>query len=490
MKHRLIHLLLSIATALAFTGTTGQSLALAQGAIRWTPQQTIPNMWLESEPPFMVADQNHTVHAFNQQPASEKSKELAIFYRTWTLKDGWSKPIDILLSPVAGDPRVEGAYLDKQGTIHLLFFAGSEAGGSMYYTQAPAALAGRISAWSIPEIIGEDAGPFPAAALAGDDKGNLFVVYAGKGEGIGLYETHSTDRGTSWSKPYAFHFIYEELEWPAAINMDIAPDSRLDVVWSEWNRVGTSDRVMYAHLDPDHEHWSEPFQLAQRDPGEYEADWGSVINYQGEIIVVYQDSGPATKWMRRSTDGGTTWTPPTHPWPHVGEYSNVAFMVDSNNQLHVILGDRNGDCCHGMWHGVWLNGQWGPLEALVMGVKTPQFDPSKPHALISQGNVILATWWTDTGGGPRNGVWYSFGILNAPELPMEALPIPSPTPTAVVVEPTATPLPTATPNLSLASPGGPRQRSLPGPGMSLVFVVIPVGLFLVGIVTLKQRRRH
>ena len=240
--------------------------------------------------------------------------------------------------------------------------------------------------------------------------------------------------------------------------------------------------------------WSQPFTIARRDAGDYKAAWPTIIVYDNSLMVIYQDSNPATRWMRQSMDWGQTWTDPIRPWQLIGEYSQVDLLVDSLDRLHVVLGYRNGECCHGMWHGVWDGDQWGPLEPIVMGPKTPQFDPSAPQSIMSQGNVILATWWTDTGGGPRNGAWYSYTVLDAPELPHVALPTAGPaslniqTPTPIYL-PSDVPQPTLTATLEpLSTLGAGYTNPPPGdnPGMPVIIGIIPVALFVIGAIIWRK----
>ena len=485
----LLLLTLLIALSLAL-GTEGQ--AVAQN--RWSPQQRIPNYGNESFPPYMVADLNKTVHVFNYQQIPNAGKTQAIFYRQWSLERGWSKPVDILLSPIHDAPQLQGVVLDKTGMFHLIFFAGNELEGSIYYSKAPAVDAGRAPAWMKPRLILRNAGPFPYAALATDDTGKLFIVYAGEQAGIGLYETHSLDNGENWSNPTTIALTYSDVLWPQAINMTIDPEGVLHMLWSTWNQTGTSDAVNYANLPPPYQQWSQPQVLATRDPDDYEADWGSIISYHGELIVLYQDGKPATKWMVRSNDGGKSWSPPVHPWDLVGEYRAARMLVDSKDQLHVLLGDRNGDCCHGTWHGLWQNGSWSALEPLVMAPKSPTYDPSAQQAVLSQGNVLLATWWTDTGGGPRNGAWFSYGILDAPELPVVALatsvPIPTnvpPTPRAVATEITTPEI--AQPN-SVPVPPSDRAATTANPLWAIVFGITPAVMVILAAIALQRMKKR
>jgi hypothetical protein len=346
---------------------------------------------------------------------------MAIYYRTWSVSDGWSTPTAVVKSPVGILAREPLVYLDPSDQLHLVFFGGNEAKGGVYYARAAAIDAADPDAWSWPIEIESGA---RWAVLGGTPDGTLFVLYTGKRpEGYGLFETHSRDAGETWSEARAVQAPAEsEGLMPHGTRFTVDAAGRIHAVWGLVDGRGIHQRINYARLDPEQRAWTEPVALARREGDDYQAAWPSIIEYANELILVYMDSMPATRWMRRSRDGGLTWSDPERPFPHIGEYVFAELLLDGSGGLHIVLGNRTGECCHGMWHAVWTGDGWGELAPIVTGPRTPEFDPSAPSAVISQGNVILATWWTDTGGrGPRNGAWYSYARLDAKELPTVAL---------------------------------------------------------------------
>src|SRR5713101_7895613 len=62
----------------------------------WSPPQRIPGYENVTSPPYLIADQNKTVHVFGSQ---DLGGEVAIIYSQWRLDRGWSAPVDVLLSP-------------------------------------------------------------------------------------------------------------------------------------------------------------------------------------------------------------------------------------------------------------------------------------------------------------------------------------------------------------------------------------------------------
>ena len=163
-------------------------VAAQASIIRWSPQQRIPGYFDRTLPPYLIADQNRTVHAFTSQKYGDGAdSQVIIVYNRWTMAQGWTKPVDILISPVY-EARIMGVLLDQSGIMHLLFFGGNDNGATIYYAKAAAVNAGQAPAWSTPVPIGDNAITPSIAALAGDNKGHLVVVYNGnQGEGNSLY---------------------------------------------------------------------------------------------------------------------------------------------------------------------------------------------------------------------------------------------------------------------------------------------------------------
>lgn len=472
---------------IAISATSHVSLAQSPAG-QWAPPQRVPGTDVPNDfPPQLIADSHGTVHGFTSERLFD---QIAIVYRTWTLDQGWTEPVDILLSPLAGIARFSGAHLDQNGVMHVAFFGGNELNAQMYYARALAANAGNAHAWSPPEVIAEQAGPRSDAVLTGDDQGNLYVIYSGKLDGTGIYSTYSTDSGDTWSEPATVFLTRSETLWPSSFQTTIDNQNVLHATWVVVDETGNGQAIYYARFDPDEKQWSQPIELATRAEGQYETDWPSIIAYNTELIIVYNDSFPTTRWMRRSFDGGTTWSEPVRPFDHTGEYGFASLVIDSNNTLHMILGNRIGNpATHGMWHTTWLGEQWAPLQPIVSGPKADDFDPSRPYSAVSLGNVILTVWRTDTSTDSGKGVWYSYMTTDAPGLTPQALPtataspVPTVTPTLAPILPTPTPTPERS-AFSTIDPGT-TQRQSPTPFSSLLAGIAPALVLIAGVIVVR-----
>src|SRR5215204_3172258 len=124
----------------------------AQGAYFWSEQQRIPE-YLDSteEPPYLIADMNHTVHAFNSQPLhlDEAGSPTAVFYRQWTIENGWTSPNDILFDIDGYSLNILGVAYDRSGRVHLIV----QKNGGIYYTYNYLANANIAVSWAAPVYI-------------------------------------------------------------------------------------------------------------------------------------------------------------------------------------------------------------------------------------------------------------------------------------------------------------------------------------------------
>lgn len=446
-----------------FPGTGNFFTAKAQEVGRWTPQQRITGIENEAYAPILVADSSGSVHAFMYQRVGPDLDETAIVYLKWTLEEGWTTPVDILLSPIKQQARRMSAYLDPRGVIHLIFFGGDETEANFYYAQALAVEASNANAWTTPVLIGENALIPETVAITGDGNGTLVAVYSGQDDGNGLYSITSVDDGVTWSTPIAiFLTSYDDL-WPFYLRFTKDHTGAVNAVWNVVNSEGHGEAGYFARLDPTYTQWSTPLLFAKG------IGLGvltpNIVEYNDELVLTYYNGDVNNNWLIQSQDSGQSWTRPLRISPtHVGQNGIVSLSIDSSNVLHMLFGSRIQETdIHGMWHSTWQDGQIIKQDPVVskqrMGdigsTSLDAFDPSRQEATIVRGNILLVVWETDTAAG-ENGLWFSYGILDAPELPAQAMPqqriaLPTVTPRPHVVL-TSTPAPAQIATPTRASP--------------------------------------
>jgi hypothetical protein len=399
----------------------------------WSAPQRINGLGDFVLAPYLVADDNRTVHAFVSDWVGSNQQQLAIMYLKWTMESGWTTPVDIIL-PRLGQARVKGAFLDHKGMIHLAYFEGDDRSASIYHASSYTTDAGNAHAWSLPQRIGPMALTPEEAIITGNDYGNLIIAYFGNLIGRGLYVNHSPDNGITWLEPTSIYFTESDERWIHSLNASVDNHNQVHLVWT----IRTTNRneneiVYYAKMDIENITWSDPIILSELLAGDL-AYSAAIIDYKGELFAIYHYDNPTTRWMRRSQDGGINWSEPVRLFDHIGSNGAASLVIDSNDDLHMFFGNRIGwPSIHGLWHSKWQGNHWSMPLAIISGPPAPNFDPGRQQAVVSQGNVIMVNWIQELGRPERNGVWYSYQVLNAPERPISVLPTPEPTPFPTLV---------------------------------------------------------
>jgi len=487
---------------LLFTSTAPP--VLAQNAGGWAPDERVPGYLDDTFTPFLVADQNRTVHVFASQWVGISPRQLAIVYRQWSLTGGWTKPVDIFL-PFAGQAQIQGAFLDSSGIMHVIYWAGTARESYIFYSKAPVANADQSSAWSPSIAIGEEAVEPASAALAGDDQGNLIVIYTGNLDGAGVYEVHSKNSGNTWSKSRSVFFTYDVGIVPFSLRLFMGQAGRLHAAWNVVTNRGVDMSLHYARYDVAQEEWTESVMLNKRiDIKEYFGpSFPSIVDNGKDVVIMYNNGSPLSsrpvpagrpvQMVSVSNDGGDTWRDPVVPFYRLlGRSGEHSLVVDSNHVVHALFTQRieftvdgvNREI-GGMWHSSFQGGIWSDPDRFITS-----HAPHDVRAVVSQGNVLLVVWREDPGAEQQHGVWFSYTTLDSPELPIVVPPTP------ILVENALTPIPdfssgstdvvvsaTERPGINLeGAPTGVASN----PAGPLIIALIPVLLVLAVVVVMYR----
>lgn len=400
------------------------SRALGQTASPWSPAQRIPGYEVSTWPPILIADNNRTIHAFSYQWLDDTGGTggRAIHYNKWVSDQGWTAPIDIILSPLKFDARLLDVYLDNSGTVHLIFWAGDNTEANLYYSSALIDEAGSARAWSPPALVAMNVQDPENGVIFSPDQNSLVVVFSGKSQGNGLYMSVSDDRGLAWSEPSLIYNTRDLDNFVNELKKYVSDDGVVHLIWNEVNESGQGRDIFYSSADINALGWSNPVKIAEAEIG-YGTNTPAIIEYMGQRMAFYNLGG--TIYQRTSNDG-VTWTSPARIFSrHVGVNGSLSLVVDRSNQLHIFFGQRitGAPDIHGMWHSTYEGSGWSEPAAIVSGPQVTDmegdtgFDPFEARATVSQDNTLLVTWRMDP-GMKGNGVWYSFKNLGRSESPM------------------------------------------------------------------------
>ncbi len=468
--------------------------ARADISMGWAPDARVPGYLEDTFPPLLVADHNRTVHAFASQWVENKGRRRAIVYRQWTVKGGWTRPVDILLAP-EGDAALLGVFLDASDVVHMLVQFRLNDYPAIYYTYAPIEDAASAGAWALPIMLG---GPMALdmAAISGDEQGHLAVIFSANIDGTGVYGMESSDSGDTWTRPAPLYLTYDSDLVANTLRLTPASHGQIRAAWSVVTSLGVDKLLYYADYDIQEEAWSNPLQLDQQINIQdyFGPSFPAIVDTGKQIVIMYNSGNPFTdrpvkpgrpvQQVFLSNDDGKSWSSPAVPFPyHLGRSGEHALVLDSAGIPHALFIQRIEEATDqgtysaiaGVWHSAFKAGTWTNPERFVT-----TYTPHDLHAVMSQGNVLLVTWREDPGAG-KHGIWFSYSILDAPELPVVPLATPSlntaaaPTPTPVYAVETPTRLPQDM--LEGSSPSNWQTN----PAFPLIAGILPVILIVVGV---------
>jgi hypothetical protein len=390
--------------------------------------------------------------------------------------------------------------------MHIVFWGGDPVTAYMFYSSAPLARIESASAWSLPVLLGGDAFYPSSASIAGDDQGNLIVIYNGKTDNNGIYAIHSSDSGRTWGKTTPMFLTYDIGLVPLALRLHVTQDRQIFAVWNVVNYVGIDLLVYCAKYDAQKNEWGE---LVILDKKPFEDSFGpsfpSIADNGKDIVIMYNNGnifpnrdmalGSPVQTIRMSNDGGNSWGTPLSPFvEHLGRSGEHTLATDGAGNIHAIFIQRIDQISvdgvyaplYGIWHSVLESGAWGSLDRIVTTVQ-----PHDLRSVVSQGNVLFTIWREDPGLG-QSGIWYTYTVLDVPGepiIPLERDSVPNITSPAA----TETPIPFIAFPDDIEGGQAVDTRFLPDflnqPAGSLAFGVMVVFLTLV-IVVVIYRFRH
>jgi hypothetical protein len=506
----LLNTLCLLVCLLGIVGTSNFSVQ-AKPANQWLADRKVPGYLDDTFTPYLIADQNRTVHAFASQWINDGGRRQAIVYRRWSLAGGWTRPVDVLLAP-SGDAVFLAAFLDSSGTFHLIFANGEDRNVSVYYASAPANMADSVFGWSTPQLIGWGILEVNAASLSGDGNGNLVVIYSGNQDGNGVYAIHSADAGRSWSD-VAPVFLTQDIELlPYSLHLFKSPGDQIRAVWNVVTNRGVDNQLYFASYDILTGAWTRPMELDKRVdvPDYFGPSFPAIVENGQEIVIMYNGGNPfpglpvpVGRPVQRviiSTNAGRTWIDPGIPFPfHVGRSGEHSLSLDGAGIPHALFVQRIDtevegaySTIGGIWHSAFRAGSWSNPDRFVT-----TYAPHDVRSIVVQGNVLLVVWRQDPGEG-QHGIWYSYSILDAPELPVVPLPTvnpgempvanPSDMLTAAIPQNQSTGVPAvvATPTLGLTDQQREILTSTSSPALPFVVGLIPAVVVLIIVIVLYR----
>ena len=331
------------------------------------------------------------------------------------------------------------------------------------------------------------------------------MIYTGNMDGSGVYSAYSIDSGLTWSEPAQVFLTRNPGLVPFSLRIYPGRNGQVHAVWNVVTTLGVDVSLHYARFDLETLQWTKPVVLNERTDFRelvFGPSYPSLVDNGSQVVVMYNngnpfqnrpvDPGRPVQMVSISKDNGDTWEPPAVPFiKHLGRSGEHVIVLDSNHVVHALfiqriqyVEDEQNKILGGIWHSEYRDALWSDPDRF-----TTTYAPHDVRAVISQGNVLLVVWRQDPGAKLLHGVWYSYIILNSPELPIvfspTLLPVSTVTPAPSVLESavTSTPL-VESPVINMK--GFPSRFENPaGP---LIVAIVTAILVLAVVVILKLLR--
>jgi hypothetical protein len=276
--------------------------------------------------------------------------------------------------------------VDSSGNLHVVW---SDTVGShdLYYKKSTDGGA----TWTVTKRITWTSGYSIYPTIAVDSSDNLHLVWRDDTGGNNeIYYKKSTDGGVTWTTS-------QRLTWTSGISWDpaiaISPSGNLHVVW--YDGTGGNNEIYYKKSTNGGAKWSASQRLTWTSGySEYPA---VLVDSSGNVHVVWQAHIPVNSeiYYKRSTDGGATWTPSQRLTWNSYYSGSPAIAVDSSGNLHVVWYDSATTNFEIHYRKSTDGGTtWTPSQRLTW---TPGYSENPAIAVDSSGNLHVV-WDDDTPG--------------------------------------------------------------------------------------------
>jgi len=459
---------LFISLAAWMWGDWNTTTITAQSDVLWSEPIQLSELEVDAWAPAIAADKAGNVHVVWSQTMTDRvegGEGDTLFYARWD-GEGWSWPVDVLVSPRGAGAEFPDLAVTPDGTLHAVWGTGGTS-SQLMYAHAPACCADHPKNWSQPVSLGMPVNL--TTALVADDRGRLHAAFASLETGNIVYR-RSDDGGATW--PVWADIIGEmhrDDEYTASPRLAVDGRGRVHAVWTVLPWAGRL--VMYARSDDGGDVWNELQVIDSADREDYEEGYGPIlidieVHGEDEVHLMWDGAPTVERNHVWSFDGGDTWAGPDLLFP---EFSRVGrsgwndMVVDSTGTLHAVA--------LGPLYDIWPGGD--PFSSTPIGQGRETEGAEWLRIALSLGNQLHVVW-QDKGSGQPYPVWYVTGeIVEAPAVAAQPLPIsmptpiPTPTTSAHLATESATPIRPTRPVLDNALPSR---------------TIDPVNVVLVGVI--------
>jgi hypothetical protein len=410
--------------------------------------------------PALAVDNNAKLHALypmftlDQVDALSNNVGAGASLAYTNLSSSWSQSVAVLRSPVADNSvGIQTVFnpamvVDPGGMIHAVWSTSPT--GEILYSHAFVRDAATSSGWSHPVAL---PAPFPAGIspnLALGPKGELYAAYGiPLNEGRGIYITHSSDQGNTWSSPISVFTASDKDQITQAslpmfsdVRLVVGQKGMLHIVWALAGLPpeNTSMGIYYANSTDGGEKWSAPAEIVNS-----AASQPQLIQSSDQLHLFWNKASNKGNqlYQQWSLDSGKTWSEAKRVSGLQEVSPHFGLVTDDKGALILFSLEKTDSGSVAMVSTQWNGETWNTPESTLLGYDWT--DGIGITAALMPGGQIVVVYrvFAPVQG---SGMYPVLGSVqrNIDIQPVAPLPTFTPQPVITAI-PTLTPLPTLTP---------------------------------------------
>ena len=342
----------------------------------------------------------------------------------------WTE-IELVSSESSDSSTAKNVQIDNQGNIHCIWedysnYLGCGVDQDIFYKFYNKSTA----SWSITEVVStESTAESRIPDLAVDSKGNVHVVwydgsnYGGSGGDYDIFYKRKNAATGEWIPTIVLSYFSSTVSLGPSIVVD--SEDRVHVVWFDFENIlgsGTDGDIVYTSLDPETFQWSDIEIVSTEstgnsfypditvdNEGNLHVAWGDYSDYLGtgtDSDIFYK------RWVKALDYWTTTEVISAHTL-NTGDSTNANVAVSYNGTVFIVWKDNSGyfgvgtdlDICWNFWDPI--TSTWSGSGIFSWGSSDISTDPRICVDYAGELHCVWTDYQDNYDSGPDADIWYS-----------------------------------------------------------------------------------
>jgi PKD domain len=229
-------------------------------------------------------------------------------------------------------------------------------------------------------------------AVAVDSFGNVDLAWEGDSGTLGIFFSHSTDGGVSYSAPVN---LATNTNGSFVPRMALGNDGSVNVVWEDDDMFGRQS-VSFAHSGNKGGAFAAAQTLSTGPGVAFEGQLS--VDPSGNINVAWLDlsTGNGDTYFSRSTNQGASFSAPVNLSGTSGSTDNPRVSNDANGNIYIVWQDTTGSSARDIFFSASSNG--GATFSAPQNLSGGLGDATFPQVAVDANNAVSVAWQLSAAG--------------------------------------------------------------------------------------------